>query len=321
MRSVSSRLRGIWHAITHYRVENAGIKVLAVALASLLFIISRQPLSEVRIVGVQLEYRGLAEGLEMSGDVHQTVSVRVRGPRDVVRNIMPNQIAVVANLNGKDPGDRVIQLRTSDVSRPEDIDVLQIDPGTIRLRIESTTHKRVKVEPELIGSVRHGFEVYHVTVQPSMVEIQGPESEVAKVDSVSTESVQLVDRTSNFGTAVDIDHPNPTIRVVTTGPINLWIEVGEGRIARILEIPVRWVDQTPRGRLLTPHVTVEVFGPRSVVESMRADQVYAELRTGSLSPQDELAVPRVVLPPAADAKVTVKGVNPAQVRFKREISS
>ena len=266
MRSVSSRLRGIWHAITHHRVENVGLKLLAVAVASLLFVISRQPLSEVRIVGVQLEFSGLADGLEISGDVHQTVSVRVRGPRDLVRNIMPNQIAVVADLSGKDPGDRVIQLKTSNVSRPEDIDVLQIDPGTIRLRLESTTHKKVKVEPELIGAVRDGFEVYHVTAQPSMVEIQGPESEVAKVDSVSTESVQLVDRTSNFGTAVDIDHPNPAIRVATSGPINLWVEIGERRIGRILEVPVRWIDQSPRGRLLTPPLTVEVLGGKSVFE-------------------------------------------------------
>jgi hypothetical protein len=103
MKSVSSWVRGLFHRLRYYRIENPGLKLFALFLASLLFVISRQPLSDVRLVGVQLEYRGLAQGLEISGDMNQSVSVRLRGPRDVVRNIMPNQIAVVADLATKSP--------------------------------------------------------------------------------------------------------------------------------------------------------------------------------------------------------------------------
>ncbi len=318
MRSIPSRFRGVWHAIISYRVENAGLKLLAVVLASLLFAISRQPVSDAHLVGVQLEYRGLAQGLQISGgEANQTVSVRLRGPRDVVRNIMPNQIAIVADMSNKEPGERVIQLKTTDVAAPEGIEVLEVDPGTIRLRIEPTTRKRVKVDPDVIGDVGQGYELYHVTIEPPTVEIQGPESQVAEVESVSTESVQLVDRTAPFRASVDVDHPNHSIRVVTSGPIALSFEIGEKRTTRKVDVPVRWVDQSAGGRLLTPTITVELFGPRSLVESLVPEQIHVELQLASTSPQEHSAVPRVVLPAETKGRIEVKSLTPGEVRFKR----
>jgi len=318
MRSVSSRIRGLWHAIINYRVENPGLKLLAVLLATLLFAISRQPVSDVRLVGVQLEYRGLAQGLEISGgEVNETVSVRLRGPRDVVRNIMPNQIAVVADMSNKEPGDRVIQLKTRDVSAPEGIEVLQIDPGTIRLRIEPTTRKRVKVEPDIVGQVKEGYELYRVTIDPPIVEIQGPESQVAQVESVSTESVQLYDRSAPFRASVDVDHPNHSIRVVTPGLISLSFEVGEVRAQRKINVPVQWLDQNSGSRLLTPVVAVELSGPRAVLDAITPEQVRVELRTGSATAGEGDAIPNVVLPASLNGRIEVRSLTPPEVKFRR----
>jgi YbbR domain-containing protein len=311
MKSVSSWFRGVFQRVRHYRIENPGLKLVALFLASLLFVISRQPLSDVRLVGVQLEYRGLGQGLEISGDMNQSVSVRLRGPRDVVRNIMPNQIAVVADLRDKESGDRVIQLKTSHVARPDGVEVLQLDPATIRLRIEPTARRRVRVAPELIGKVPDGFEVYQVAADPPMVDIQGPQSQVSQVESVTTESVQLAGRTANFRTNVDVDHPNHAIRVVTSGAISLSVEIGEQRMTRrVSNLPVHWLDQPSGARLLTPSVDVELVGPRSLVQTLGPDQISVELTTSNS------ATPEVVLPAEARARIEVRKVTPAQVKFR-----
>lgn len=318
MRSVSSRLRSLWHSIINYRVENPGLKLLALLLATLLFAISRQPISDVRLVGVQLEYRGLAQGLEISGgEVNETVSVRLRGPRDIVRNIMPNQIAVIADMSNKEPGDRVIQLKTRDVSAPEGIEVLQIDPGTIRLRIEPTTRKRVKVAPDVVGTVKDGYEIYRVSIDPPIVEIQGPESQVAKVESVSTESIQLFERTSSFVATVDVDHPNHSIRVVTPGLISLSFEIGEVRSRRKLSVPVSIVDQNAGTRLLTPSVMVELYGPHTLLDSLTPEQIRVEIQPGGGAGDDGSAVPRVVLPAEMRNRIEVTSLTPAEVRYRR----
>jgi hypothetical protein len=139
-----SRLSGVSRLVSHlrhYRIENKGLKLLALLVAFLLFAVSRPPTRDVLLVGVPLEFRGLAPGMEIGGDVAQTVSVRLRGPQDVVRSILPSQIAVTADLSDKEPGERVVQLKAADVSRPDRVEVLRIEPASIKLRIEPTTGK------------------------------------------------------------------------------------------------------------------------------------------------------------------------------------
>lgn len=308
----------LWQRLRLYRVENAGLKLLALVLATLLFAISRQPMSDIRLVGVQLEYRGLAPGLETSGELNQTVSVRLRGPRDVVRGLLPNQIAVVANLSNKEPGERVIQLKTSDVALPDSIEVLQIDPATIPLRIEHTTRRRVRVEPELMGQIPEGFEVYRVSVEPAEVDIEGPQSQISQVDVVTTESVQLGGRKANFGASVDVYHPNHSIRVLTPGPLRLSIEIGERRITRLLkDLKVKWLDPPPGGKLLDPTVNIEISGPRSAVEGLNPEDVRVELKTNDL-PEDARAVmPQVILPAGSNPPLEVRRVTPSEVKFKQ----
>ncbi|HMY72495.1 MAG TPA: CdaR family protein, partial [Blastocatellia bacterium] len=136
----------LWRRVRHIHIEHKGLKLLALALAILLFAVSRQPLSDVKLFNVPLEYRGLGSNLEISGDVEQTVSVRVRGPRDLVRSLTPAQLSVVADLANKEPGERVVQLHSSDVSLPDNnIEVVQIEPASIRLLLEPKLRKRVRV--------------------------------------------------------------------------------------------------------------------------------------------------------------------------------
>lgn len=300
------------------RFEDFGLKLLALLLAMLLFAVSRQPVSDIRLVGVPLEFRDLKPGLEISGDVEQTVSVRLRGPRDAVRSLTPNQLSVVADLSTKEPGERVIQLKPDDVSRPDNIEVTRIDPSSIGIRIEPTMRKHVAVEPRLLGSPASGFEVYDVSLAPQTVELEGARAEVEEVDRVPTETVRLDGRAQSFETLADVEPPSHSVRVLTPGPVRIAVTVGERRVAqRVTRVPVAWVDRPEGASLLTREVTVELYGPRSALEALAADGLRAELRTADLPGPARSAPAQVRLPDGADARIEVRGVSPAEVKFKR----
>ena len=304
--------------LRHIRVENKGLKLLALLIAATLFAVSRQPTREVLLVGVPLEFRGLAPEMEIGSEVVQTVSVRLRGPQNVTRNLLPNQVTVLADLSNKEPGERVVQLKAGDVTRPEGVEVVRIEPASIKLRLEPSINRQVPVEPRFLGKVAEGYEVYRVVATPPTVEVAGPHSHVSQLHRAPTESIQLDGRTSSFETVVDVNIEDRAVRVMSHDPIRLVVEIGERRVERRFPgVPVRWLDQPPNAALLTPTVEVKLFGPRSALDALQPRDLRVEVSTVALPASATAVPPRVLLPQGAEARVEVRGTAPDQVRIKQ----
>ncbi len=316
----------LWQRLRRFHVEHKGLKVLSLALAILLFIVSRQPVSDVKLFNVPLEYRGQSSNVEISGDVEQTVSVRVRGPRDIVRNLMPSQLSVIADLSHKEPGERVVQLHADDVTLPDNsIRVIQIEPASIRLLLEPKMKKRVAVKAQFMGQLPAGLELYYATVEPAEVELEGPQSQLNKVSFVLTETVNLSGHDKDFQSTVDVETPHRSLRVLTNSLIKLSIAVGETRqVKRLTGISINWPGNgdhpSPGGRLLTKTVEAELYGPRSLIEPLQAKDMRVELSkvdwaTGN--GDTGIAQPAMVLPEALARRIEVRNIFPKEVKLKK----
>ncbi|MDX2031056.1 MAG: CdaR family protein [Blastocatellia bacterium] len=299
-------------------IENLGLKALALLLAALLFAISRQPISEVRLTGIQIEYRGRSQGVEIINDPEQTVSLRLRGPRGVVRNLLSNQLSVIADLAGKEPGDRTVQLSVDDSALPDNTSVLQIEPSSIRIRLEQTIKKSVPVEARVSGQVAEGWEVYAMRYEPQTAEIEGPRSLVEKTPQVLTETVSLTGRRETFQSRVEVETLAGSLRILAPRQVTLTVEIDERRmVRRFANLPIQWLDQPAGGRLAQKTVDVEVFGPQSKIQQMSPDQLRVELKTADLPAGTDLAAPRVQLPANAGEHIFVKQIFPREVKVKR----
>jgi YbbR domain-containing protein len=304
----------LFHRLRHTRIENKGLKALSLLLAVLLFVVSRQPLIDRRLAGVPIEYRGLSPGVKIVGDAEQTVSLRLSGPRDIVRFLTPNQLVVFADLSGKEPGERSVQLKVDESFLPDNIKVIQIEPPSIKIKLEPNVTKLVRVEAKFEGVVPEGRELYGVEIHPSEIEIEGPQSIVDKMESVLTETVSLDKRDADFHTAVEVEIPQDSLRVKTPGQIQLSIKIGEERqLRRFANAPVQWIDKSATGWLLTKTVRLEVFGPKSAIEALRADDLRVEVETASLPPAVTSVTPQVRLP----ANIEVRKIIPREVKVKR----
>src|SRR5262249_16922097 len=304
------------HRLRHTRIENKGLKLLSLLLAILLFFLSRQPSTDMRMVGVPIEYR-VSPGIEIGGDVEQKVSVYLSGPRNTVRSLIPNQLPVIADLSNKEPGERIVQLKTDESALPDNVKVLKIEPASIRIHLEPTVTKRVKVEAQFGGQIAEGREIYLVKLTPGEVEIEGPQSRVNKIDHVLTETVNLDGRKADFQTSVEVEVPQDSLRVNTQGPINLSVHIGEQRVKRrFANTPVRWIDKNSKGRLLTKTVDVEVYGPKSAVDAFRPSDLRVEGKKTGLPANATPHHPDVQLHTNAEKKLEFT-VIPNEVKVKR----
>jgi YbbR domain-containing protein len=308
----------LFHRLRHTRIENKGLKALSLLLAILLFVVSRQPVIDMRLGDVPIEYRGLSPGVKIVGAQVQTVSLRLSGPRDIVRSLAPNQLLVIADLSGKEPGERSVQLKVDESLLPDNVNVVQIEPPTIRIRLEPNVTKRVRVEAKLRGRVAEGRECYSVELYPHEIEIEGPQSVVDKMDRVMTEIVSLDRRDADFYTSVEVEIPQESLRVKTPGRIDISVKIGEERQSRrFANIPVQSsvqsIDKSATGRVLTKTVQLEVFGPKSAVEALSADDLRVEVETANLPPEVTSVTPKIRLP----ANIEVRNIIPREVKVKR----
>jgi len=240
------------------------------------------------------------------------VSVRLSGPRDIVRSLTPNQLLVIADLSGKEPGERVVQLKMDEGFLPDNVKVMEIEPASIRIKLEPNLTKRLSVEAQFSGKVAEGREFYGVELYPRDVEIEGPQSVVSKIERVLTEKVSLDGRDADFQTSVEVEIPQDS-RVKNQGRIELSVKIGEERLLRRFAAPVRWIDKGATGWLLTKTVRLEVVGPKSVVESLREDDLRVEVKTASLPSGVTSLTPQVQLP----ANIEIRNIIPREVKVKR----
>lgn len=312
----------LYQRLTHLTLvewKSLGLKLSAVVLASILYLIARQPFIEVRVVGVAVEFSGLRDGVELLSDNEpQTVNLRLRGRRDLVRGLMPNQLSVLANLASKEPGERVVQLKLRDVVAPDGVEVLQIEPASIKLRLEPTGKKLIKVEPSIVGGLEEGVELYHLAATPDALEIIGPQSQLDAIHQLKTESVSLKGHRESFKAAVDVELPQPSLRVTNRASVTLSLEIGERRISRLFtNLPVQLVGPAGNVRLLTKTVEVVLLGPRAEIEAMRADDLKVEVTLNDLPANADAATPHVRLPNSLAQQIEIKSINPTEVKVKR----
>ncbi len=172
----STRLLMAYHPFRHL-----GLKVLAVALASVLWMTVAGEHVVERSLRVPLECSNFPTGLEIVGEPPATVDVRVRGSSAQLSRLDARRHRRRARSATARTGSRLFHLRTDQVRVPFGVEVVQVDPPTIALSTSRRRSRRnVPVVPAIDGEPAPGFVVGRDSAEPATVEVVGPESPCAK---------------------------------------------------------------------------------------------------------------------------------------------
>src|SRR6478609_6579969 len=127
--------------------RNFGLKVLALALAILLWLTVAGEHIVERSLRVPLEFRNIPEALEIVGNTPDTVDVRLRGSSAVLSRVQPGEIVAVLDLSKARSGSRLFHLLNEEVRAPFGVDVSQVVPSTLALELEKSARRRIPVIP------------------------------------------------------------------------------------------------------------------------------------------------------------------------------
>jgi len=297
-------------------LENKWLKLLSLILAVLLFNFSKQPASSIRIGGVPVEFVGIPAGMEIVNIDSPVVNLQLRGPRNLLTSLSSNEITVPVDLSNKEQGERVAHLQIRDVKLPDRIEVLNISPASLRLRLERTLSHEAPIRPRTEGSLPDGLEIYEVAINPNRIQIEGPEREIRRTEYLSTETIDLSGRASTFTLLVDVEVASP-LRVVGSEQVNMTVRLGEVRVRKVVSaVPVLFEGGAMAKPPVSPKkITVELWGPRSLVEEIKLSDIGATITIEQLSRGDRAVLePRITLPDKYRDTVTARPVSAALVR-------
>src|SRR3954452_17538570 len=205
--------------------RHLGLKLMAVALAALLWLIVAGDHLVERSLRVPLEYRNIPAELELVGDPPTDVDVRLRGSSALLGRLEPRDIIAVLDLASARPGSRMFHLRSDEVRAPYGVDVAQVAPSTIALDLETSGRRTVPVVPALDGEPAPGFVIGRVTADPATVEVAGPESRLKQLTGATTEPVEVSGSRARVRDVVTVGITDAAVRLVQPRDATVTVDV------------------------------------------------------------------------------------------------
>lgn len=174
-----------------FLTENAGLKLLSLAIAVVLWLTTVGGQDSTTAVSVPVQLRNIPQDLELSSELPEKAYVEVRGAS---RRLSSQEIAnalVVINLGGVDrAGERTFSILSGNVNLPAGVEFLRAVPSQLRLKFETRLAREVPVVARYAAPPA-GYRISGQSVAPASVRIVGPESRVSAIDRVQTDPIEL----------------------------------------------------------------------------------------------------------------------------------
>jgi len=262
----------------YHPFRQLGLKVLAIALASLLWLTVAGEHVVERSLRVPLEFRNIPEALEIVGNTPDTVDVRLRGSSAMLSRLQAGEIVAVLDLSSARTGSRLFHIRNDEVRAPFGVEVSQVVPATLALELEKSARRNVPVAPVIDGDPAPGFVVGKYSADPATVEIIGPDSHVRQVAEATTEPVSVKDAKARVRDTVTVGIVDGSVRLVKAQSANVTVEIWPAPVERRMpDVPVRWrnLGSGLRAQLSPQLVHVTVRGSKDPLAALRGDSVQA----------------------------------------------
>lgn len=259
-------------------LDNLGIKLVALLLALLIYLNVYTDRPATLIVSFPIQIGDLADTLSLSGAVPSAVQAELRGTGKQLIRIRLTEPPVKISLAGVGAGHFERALTSADLPLPSDLEIQVervVSPRTVELQVDRKRSRRLPVAARVEGLPAGGVVwTGGLDVEPSTVEVTGPEKDVAALDSVRLDPVRLSGKRDTVQVAVGAE-ALPDWCVMEPEQVMVSVPL-EPEATRRMTIKV----EDPRGAsgyvVVPERVTLTVSGPRSqcTPDLMNAQRVH-----------------------------------------------
>jgi YbbR domain-containing protein len=194
--------------------QDLGLRIISVLLAITLWVfVNSGQRGSVEFFTVPISYRNLPPHFLIVNPHPESARIQVTGPRTLLSLIEPSHLMIKLDLTGVAVGQASFKIGSDSFNVPRQTMVTSISPSQIVLDIDRIVTRDAPVHVSLEGSVTKGYRVSSVTAAPSTVRLKGPSKDLARIDRVESEPVNVSATTSNISHVVPLISPSERVRL------------------------------------------------------------------------------------------------------------
>lgn len=200
--------------------ENLGWKLFSLAAAFALWVTFVSEVEMATSVPVTVAYRNMPPDLEITTDPPDTLFLKLKGPSARLRTADLGRVALALDLkNANKPGEQTLPISESELGLPIGVNLVWAVPSQIRVTLERRAEKVVPVEARFAGPPPGGYRIVSQKVSPASVRVIGPEAAVNRLDSASTDPIDLSSTIGNAEFRVPVYLDDPHLRLDSRSPV------------------------------------------------------------------------------------------------------
>lgn len=264
-------------------IDNFWYKVMSVGLAVVIWgIIQGEQVQEVSreiLVNIQVP-----PGFAIRGEEVRSKAATIRGPR-VWMLEAPNRLEADIVIPPGKSGKYIAYLdkdKLRDWNNRLQINIL--DPS-IEIYVDRLMERSVPIKEVLQGTPADGFIVEQVRLQPRLVNIKGPRSDLLKIRQVVTEPIDI--RGIKESTSVDAKLINPGVKAdaMSLDMVKVNLRVGDSKInKRYRNIPIEIVGSDYMAQVKPTYVSIMVQRTPGVLNFVDREDFKAFVEAQGLGP-------------------------------------
>jgi YbbR domain-containing protein len=224
--------------------------------------VDRRGTKTVPIVPVLLP---LPSGLDAGDAVVEEETAVVTGPQSIVETVREVQAPVAIDASGVDVNQLVTLVPIDDLGQALGAATrIEVEPAQVRVRVSVFSDRRSKtlpVSPNVFGTPAAGFEIESVSVEPSVVSVEGDANDLAGLASADTEPVSVAGASSEVVQTVRLSLPDG-VEALGTGTVEVTVRLRPVTATRTFQAGLVLVGASPdtQYELSTDRVLVTIGG-------------------------------------------------------------
>jgi diadenylate cyclase len=184
---------------------------------------------QITTVAAPIRLHGVPDDIVLLRTLPEDVTVQIKAMSSLAPP--PSKLDLTAEIDASKilEGTTALRVNHTDITVPSGMVVTSVSPSTVRVSAEKKLRKSVPIKATLKGKLPSGLLLFHVTCEPSSVDIEGPASQVSQIVSVATEDIDVSQLKRGKEYLKNLRLPEKQVSILRDTPVTIKLSVRDRR--------------------------------------------------------------------------------------------